>query len=180
MKKLLETESLPNVCILFQQKKKKKKNQEQFVCLMFRVLRSLYHLYLLHLLLISWEHSSTELYTWTYQLELIYIGSVRTLDAIWKACRGRWMIRTNHERERKKIQENSRCRRNLIIYICQPSRVFANGPGNLGSIPGRVIPKSLKMVLETSLLNTQQYKVSIKGKVEQSRKRSSALPYTSA
>ena len=24
------------------------------------------------------------------------------------------------------------------------SRVFANGPGNLGSIPGRVIPKTLK------------------------------------
>ena len=36
-----------------------------------------------------------------------------------------------------------------------------------------------KMVLDTSLLNTQQYKVRIKGKVEQSRERSSALPYTS-
>ena len=57
--------------------------------------------------------------------------------------------------------------------------VFANGPGNLGSIPGRVIPKTLKMVLDTTLLNTQQYKVRIKGKVEQSRERSSALPYTS-
>ena len=47
-------------------------------------------------------------------------------------------------------------------------RVFVNGPGDLGSIPGRVIPKTLKMVLDTSLLNTQQYKVYIKGKVEQS------------
>ena len=36
-----------------------------------------------------------------------------------------------------------------------------------------------KMVLDTSLLNTQYYKVRIKGKVEQSRERSSALPYTS-
>ena len=44
-------------------------------------------------------------------------------------------------------------------------RVFANGPGDLGSIPGRVIPKTLKMVLDTFLLNTQQYKVCIKGKV---------------
>ena len=35
--------------------------------------------------------------------------------------------------------------------------------GDLGSIPGRVIPKTLKMVLDTSLLNTQQYKVRIKG-----------------
>ena len=58
-------------------------------------------------------------------------------------------------------------------------RVFANGPGDLDSIPGRVIPKTLKMVLDTSLLNTQQYKVRIKGKVEQSKERSSALPYTS-
>ena len=34
-------------------------------------------------------------------------------------------------------------------------RVFANRPGDLGSIPGRVISKTLKMVLDTSLLNTQ-------------------------
>ncbi len=40
------------------------------------------------------------------------------------------------------------------------------GPGDLGSIPGRVIPKAFKKVLDTSLLNTQQYKVRIKGKVE--------------
>ena len=57
-------------------------------------------------------------------------------------------------------------------------RVFINDPGDLGSIPGRVIRKTLKMVLDTSLLNTQQYKVCIKCKVEQSRKKSSALPYT--
>ena len=46
------------------------------------------------------------------------------------------------------------CRR--IAVICYK---FANGPRDLGSIPGRVIPKILKMVLGTSLLNTQQYKV---------------------
>ena len=57
-------------------------------------------------------------------------------------------------------------------------RVFANGPGDLGSVPGRVIPKTKKMVLDASLLNTQNYKVRIKGKMEQSRERSSALPYT--
>ena len=58
-------------------------------------------------------------------------------------------------------------------------RVFANGPGDLGSIPVRVIPMTLKMVLDTSLLNTQQYKVRIESKVEQTREKSSALPYTS-
>ncbi len=36
---------------------------------------------------------------------------------------------------------------------------------------GRVIPKTLKMVLDTFLLNTQQYKVRINGNVEQSREK---------
>ena len=35
------------------------------------------------------------------------------------------------------------------------------------------------MVLDASLFNARQYKVRIKGEVEQSRERSSALPYTS-
>ena len=39
--------------------------------------------------------------------------------------------------------------------IGQVGRMFANGPGDLGSIPGGVIPKALKMVLDTFLLNTQ-------------------------
>ena len=58
-------------------------------------------------------------------------------------------------------------------------RVFANAPRDLASIPGHVIPKTFKMVLDTPLPYTQQYKVRIKGKVEQSRERSSTLPYTS-
>ena len=48
------------------------------------------------------------------------------------------------------------------------SRVFANGPGDRVSIPGQVIPKTKKIVLDSNLLNTQHYKVRIKGKVEQS------------
>ena len=59
------------------------------------------------------------------------------------------------------------------------SRVFASGPADLGSVPGRVIQKTQKMVLDDSLLSTQHYKVCIKGKVKQSMERSSALPYTS-
>ena len=55
---------------------------------------------------------------------------------------------------------------------------FANGQVDLGSIPSRVIPETLKIVLDTCLLNTQQYKVCIKDKVEQSMERISALPYT--
>ena len=56
--------------------------------------------------------------------------------------------------------------------------VLAIAPRDRGSMPGRVIPKTQKMVLDAALLNTQHYKVRIKGKMEQSREKSSALPYT--
>ena len=59
------------------------------------------------------------------------------------------------------------------------SRMLANGLRDQYSIPGRVIPKIQKMVRDAALLNTQHYKVQIKGKVEQSWEWSSALPYTS-
>ena len=52
--------------------------------------------------------------------------------------------------------------------IGEMSREFANSLGDRGSIPGRFIPKTQKMVLDAALLNTQHYKVRIKGKVEQS------------
>ena len=58
------------------------------------------------------------------------------------------------------------------------SRVFVNPPGDRGSIPGRVIPKTPNLVREATLLNTQHYMLKIKGKVEQYREGSSALPYT--
>ena len=40
--------------------------------------------------------------------------------------------------------------------------LFASGPRDRGSIPGRVIPKTQKMVLDSALLNTQHFKVRIK------------------
>ena len=46
------------------------------------------------------------------------------------------------------------------------SRVFSNGPGDRGLIPGRVIPKTQKWYLMPPCL-TQHYKVRIKSKVEQ-------------
>ena len=54
--------------------------------------------------------------------------------------------------------------------------------GKLGQFVVRPVFNSrlrhtLKMVLDTSLPNIQQYKVCITGKVEQSRERSSTLPY---
>ena len=53
----------------------------------------------------------------------------------------------------------------LTIYTCtyQPIgimvRVFGNGPGDLGSILGQIIPKTQKMVFDASLWNTQHYEV---------------------
>ena len=54
----------------------------------------------------------------------------------------------------------------LLIYraIGIMIRVFANGPGDQGSIPGRVIPKTQKTVLDAALLNTQHNKIWIKSK----------------
>ena len=46
------------------------------------------------------------------------------------------------------------------------SRVFLYRPEDRGSIPA----KTKKMVLDAALLNTQRYKVKIKGKVEPSSK----------
>ena len=45
-------------------------------------------------------------------------------------------------------------------------RVFTKAPEDQGSIPGRIIPTTQKMVLDTALLNARHYKVQIKGKME--------------
>ena len=66
----------------------------------------------------------------------------------------------------------------IDIYISNHTYSF-HRPGDQDSIPGRVIPKTQKIVLGAALLNTQHFKDRIKGKVEQSREWSSTLPYTS-
>ena len=42
---------------------------------------------------------------------------------------------------------------------------FTSGPGDWGSIPDRVIPRTQKMVPDATLLNIQHYKARVKGKV---------------
>ena len=73
------------------------------------------------------------------------------------------MIETNGERESGKS-----------VLAARHDDIY--GPGDQGSIQDRVVPKIEKMVFNTSLLNTQEYKVRIKRKVEQSRERRSASP----
>ena len=105
--------------------------------------------------------------------ERIYINFCRT-------CQKWWIIGMDAERERERERESGKSMLSvqldddafvsvMVTFIGLVGRVFVNGLGDLGSIPGRVIPKTLKMVLDTSLLNTLHYKVHIKGEVEQSR-----------
>ena len=42
--------------------------------------------------------------------------------------------------------------------------MFTNGLGDWGLVPGQVVPKMQKIVLDATLLNTQHYKVQFKGK----------------
>ena len=65
--------------------------------------------------------------------------------------------------------------RSILKAIVLKSRVFANGPGDRGSIQVRVIPKSQKIVLDASSFSTQDCKVWVKGEVEHSQEWSSAL-----
>ena len=59
-------------------------------------------------------------------------------------------------------------------------RVFTNSLRDRGTICGRVIAKTQKMVLDVILLNTQYYKERIKGKVQLSKEWSSLLPWCSS
>ena len=63
----------------------------------------------------------------------------------------------NREKHVVNIREGDRyCK----LYVEEKlTIVLSSGPEDLGSIPGRVLPKTLKIVLDTSFLNTQQYKV---------------------
>ena len=70
----------------------------------------------------------------------------------------------------------------LSLSLSLMGRVLTNDPGDLGSIPGHVISKTIKMVLDTPLLNTQQYKVVSRVKWSNTGKRvaASPLPWSSS
>ena len=65
----------------------------------------------------------------------------------------------------------------VCIDVTSPLAKRETCPGNRSSIPGLVIPKTQKMVLDISLLNTQHYKSCIKGKMQQFKERGHAHPY---
>ena len=70
---------------------------------------------------------------------------------------------------------NILCQDIFLRAIGLMSRVFTNGPGDRGSIPGRAIPKTQKMILDVAMLCTQHYKV----KWSNQKEWSYTLPYTS-
>ena len=55
-------------------------------------------------------------------------------------------------------------------------RMFINNPGDWGSIPGRVKPKTQKMVLNAVLLNTQHYKLRSRVKLSNPEKEAAPSP----
>ena len=49
------------------------------------------------------------------------------------------------------VVEGDPCAAGSLVLV---DREFANGPGDWGSVPGRVIPKTQEMVLDAALFNT--------------------------
>ena len=64
----------------------------------------------------------------------------------------------------------------MVTFIVLVGRVFANGPGNLGSIVGRVIPKTLKMVHNTYLLHHHHH-IALVARISLTLSRHSSLSF---
>ena len=63
----------------------------------------------------------------------------------------------NAKKKKKKFKKRQQNRKTIDYFSCAinsdlMSRMFANDPGDWSSIPGRVIPKTLKMVLDAALI----------------------------
>ena len=88
-----------------------------------------------------------------------YFDSLSCLASIKIRGRVSWEDRKiDMKKKRKKINGISIWLTELYV-----DRMFASCPGDRSSVTVRVIPKIQKMVLDASLLNTQHYKVIIKG-----------------
>ena len=94
---------------------------------------------------------------WTSFFILIETGLFLCLEFISYSCK--------HFSSHPSYQKRKRGRITIYIYIyiywpIGPNELSVyQWPERLESIPGRVIPKTQKMVLDTSLIDTQHYKV---------------------
>ena len=78
-------------------------------------------------------------------------------------CRTPMSVSVHCMQNHKKKKKTRVCNVRSCNFVLRELIKFNFLSGDLGLIPGRVIPKTLKMVLDTSLLDIQQYKVCIKG-----------------
>ena len=96
-----------------------------------------------------------------YVYSCICIMVVTMQPIVKKLILTKWVVSTQlkHIYDLSRIFSKKNKQAGYIIYTwsnCLVVRGFANSPG---SIPGQIIPKTKKMVLDASLLNTQHYKV---------------------
>ena len=86
----------------------------------------------------------------------IFLGFVPSLYAFLTRVEGFWIYPNSPPQFLSEIK---------LVWIYFPSligimvKVCTNSPGDRGSISGQVIPKTLKLVLVLSLLNTQHYHI---------------------
>ena len=85
----------------------------------------------------------------------------------------------NKETKPNQTKKSSYSKKKVLRNTKKKKKKKRNSPEYQGSISGRVIPKTQKLVLDAALLNTQHYMQCIKGKVDQFWYRSCAFPYTS-
>ena len=88
-------------------------------------------------------------------------------------------IENMEERDSKWSGLNTNITKFLTVVPWHHGLNVANGAGDQGSIPGRVIPKTQKFLLDAYLLNTQHNKVRIKGKWNNPGKGVALSHYTS-
>ena len=111
-----------------------------------------------------------------YYYQVIWIGRLIS-EAYYLMSRDGtiWIKHVNSEETLQFYIHNIKIKGILIGVV---DRIFANGQRDRGSIPGQFIPKTQKMVLDASLLNTQHYEVLIKVKWSNPDKRVAPSHYT--
>ena len=124
----------------------------------------------------TWVQSQVESYQrlkkWYLMLPGLTLSIIRYLSRVKESNPGKGVASSPTPQccsyRKGSLRVTLDCGRQLYFnrLIGQVGSVFTNVPEDQGSVPDRIIQKTLKMVLETS----QHYKVWIRGKVEQSRK----------
>ena len=101
-------------------------------------------------------------YSSIYGLNTVLLLSFKKKKMDLALYNPRWLI-CHKITNIRKFRADENIIENVFEHVL--TKGFANGPEDQGSIPGQVIPKTQKMGLDASLLNTLHYKLRIKSKV---------------